>query len=186
MLQELARRSDASRDPLLKCASVVALLSVLALGVGVGDLASEELQVGIIDFYGLGRVSEAQARQALTVKEGDRFALPGDEAPAFLVESERRLSMLPGVSRAHVELVCCEAGRWIVYAGVEGPWAPRSPLRAAPKGSVRLPADVVQAGAEFDTAQMVALERGEAGEDRSQGHAPLPRPGARGPSRNAS
>src|SRR6185295_15661590 len=112
------------------------------------------------DFYGLGRVSESAARAALTVKEGDTVSPVGDDPPAFMAESERRLSSLPGVARAHVEFVCCEAGQWMVYVGLEQQGG--SPhLRAAPTGTVRLAADVVQAGMDFDKAFMEAVERGD-------------------------
>ena len=68
---------------------------------GVCELAGQELQIGIIDFYGLGRVSEREARRALTFKEGETISLMGDEPPAVLAESERRLATLSGVVRAH-------------------------------------------------------------------------------------
>jgi hypothetical protein len=36
----------------------------------VSETASQSLQIAIVDFYGLRRVSAAQARSALTIKEG--------------------------------------------------------------------------------------------------------------------
>lgn len=145
----------------------------LALGIlsGVHQLAGQELQIGIIDFYGLGRVSESEARQALTFKEGDTISLVGDEPPAVLAESERRLSRLSGVTRAQTNLVCCDAGRGIVYVGIEEQGRATKHFRTAPRGNVRLAADIVQAGNEFSEALMAAVQRGDAVEDDSQGHA---------------
>jgi hypothetical protein len=156
-----------------------ALSLALLVLPGVSELAGEDLQIGIVDFYGLGRVSEREARQALTVKEGDTVSLAGDDGPPFMAESKRRLSALPGVARAHVDLVCCEAGRGIVYVGLEarGSLAPR--LRLAPTGNVRLAADVVQAGKDLSDAWSSAVQRGDAVEDDSRGHALVHDPAAR-------
>jgi HEAT repeats len=44
-------------------------------------------------------------------------------------------------------------------------------LRAAPVGTARLAADIVQSGQEFSEALTQAVQRGDAAEDRSQGHA---------------
>jgi len=132
---------------------------------------AQTFQIGIIDFYGLHRVSASDARRALTFTEGDTVSLAGDEPPAFLPESERRLASLPGVERARTNLVCCDQGRLIIYVGVEETGAATLHFRAAPTGTIRLPADVVQAGEEFSQAFTVAVERGVATEEQSQGHA---------------
>jgi hypothetical protein len=151
-------------------ARVAAFLLAVVIRAGA-ESSGEELPIGIIDFYGLGRVSESEARRALTVKEGDTVSLLGDEPPAFMAESERRLSALPGVGRAHVEFVCCDAGRWIVYVGLEGSGDGTTHFRPAPRGTVRLAADIVRAGSDFDRVFMEAIQAGDAAEDRSLGHA---------------
>jgi outer membrane protein assembly factor BamA len=73
------------------------VLLVLVAAAVCGS-AADDLRIGIIDFYGLGRVSEREARQALTVREGDTVVLT-EEEPAFVAESERRLSTVAGVAR---------------------------------------------------------------------------------------
>jgi outer membrane protein assembly factor BamA len=80
------------------------LLVFIYLGC-VPELTGQELQIGIIDFYGLRRVSERDVRQTLTFKEGDTISLGANELRALLAESERRIATLPGVARAHVHLV---------------------------------------------------------------------------------
>ena len=78
------------------------ITSVLVILVGAQLSSAQQLTIGIIDFYGLGPVSEGDARQALTVKEGDKVSVDSDERPAFIGDSERRLSTVPGVSSVPV------------------------------------------------------------------------------------
>jgi hypothetical protein len=72
---------------------------------------------------------------------------------------------------AHANVVCCDNGRAIVYVGVQERGTPVVRFHAAPHGSDRLPADVVAAGEAFEHAFVTAIQRGQAGEDRTQGHA---------------
>src|SRR6476661_1930971 len=67
---------------------------------------AQPMQIGIIDFYGLGPISPHQVLEALTFKEGDEISFSSGRPP-FLVESERRLAALPGVRSATVNPVCC-------------------------------------------------------------------------------
>ena len=157
----------------------VALTMAVVFSAGAGDVCAQSLQVGIIDFYGLHRVTEAQARAALTVKEGDIVSIVDEMPPAFVVESERRLSALAGVRRAYLNVTCCDAGRGIVFVGLEEQTAPAVRFRQAPRGRVRLAPEVVQAGRELSQAWMAAVQRGDTAEDRSQGHSLLHDPGAR-------
>src|SRR5213596_2619490 len=113
-----------SEGDALRCSSpapsfAVALTMAVVFSAGAGDVCAQSLQVGIIDFYGLHRVTEAQARAALTVKEGDIVPIVDEMPPAFVVESERRLSALAGVRQAYLNVTCCDAGRGIVYVGLE-------------------------------------------------------------------
>jgi hypothetical protein len=146
---------------------VAAALVLLA----VPEASGQSLRIGIIDFYGLRQLSQTQARAALAVKEGDTVLIAADARPAFMLESEHRLSILPGVLTAHLNLVCCDAGSWIIYVGIEEKGSPITHFREAPRGRVRLAADVVQTGKEFSRAYMAAVQRGAATEDDSQGHA---------------
>jgi hypothetical protein len=147
--------------------AVAGVVSVLGT---VWEVEGQELKIGIIDLYGLHRVSTGQVRDALTFKAGDTILL-GDERPAFLAVSEERLARLPEVARARINIVCCDQGRAIVYVGIEERGARTMRLRAAPVGTARLAADISQSGQEFSKALMQAVQRGDAAEDRSQGHA---------------
>ena len=77
--------------------------------------------------------------------------------------------------RAQVSLVCCDEGRGIVYVGIEEKGRPALRFLPAPSGSVRLPADIVEAGAALEKAFMAAVERGDSAEDDSEGICVLPR-----------
>ena len=81
------------------------------------------------------------------------------------------MALLPGVVRARINVVCCDHGRAIVYVGVEEAGATTMQFRAAPVGAARLAPDIVQSGEEFSKALMLAVQRGDAEEDRSEGHA---------------
>jgi hypothetical protein len=144
---------------------LLGLVTVATASVVTG----EELRIGIIDFYGLSRLAGADLRQALTFKEGD--AITVGQRPAFLADSERRLLMVPGVSRAQTNLVCCDDGRVIVYVGIQEDGAPAMRFRVAPGGTARLPGEIVQASDDFAKAGAGALQHGNFAEDHSEGHA---------------
>ena len=133
--------------------------------------AQQAIPIGIIDFYGLREVSADRARAALTFKEGDTVSDADEGRPAFLAASEARLAALPGVAKARLELVCCDNGRAIVYVGIEERGSDVVTFRSAPDGNARLAPDIVAAGEEFSKALTQAVERGDAVEDRSRGHA---------------
>lgn len=120
-------------------------------------------RIGVIDFYGLGEISERQAREALQIKEGD--SLPDDSAEAKL-----RLESLPGVEEARFNVACCVDGKAMLYVGIRRKGEPAIEFRSAPQGAVRLPADVIQAGRDFQIAMQKAFLNGDPGEDRSHGH----------------
>lgn len=120
--------------------------------------------IGIIDFYGLRSVSERQVREALQIKEGDPSSVDREEA-------KRRLESLPGVAESRLGLVCCDAGKTILFIGIREKDVPALQFRPSPQGKIRLPQDVVQAGDDRLKALHAALLKGNLREDDSQGHA---------------
>src|ERR1019366_10781099 len=68
--------------------------------------------VGVIDFYGLHKLSPDQIRKTLGFKEGDPF-------PSSKALLEEQLDALPGVVESHLEAVCCDDGRIVLYVGIE-------------------------------------------------------------------
>ncbi|MGQ0562681.1 MAG: hypothetical protein ACT443_12505, partial [Gemmatimonadota bacterium] len=103
----------------------------------------------------------------------------GDSVIASEREMEQRLGQVPGVVAADVSVVCCEAGRSILYVGIQETNAPSLSFRAAPAGVDRLPADITAAGSRYLHALMDGVRRGQAGEDDSRGHSLASYPPAR-------
>jgi hypothetical protein len=120
--------------------------------------------IGAVEVYGTRSIAAADVRSALGLAAGDRV-------PTGLEEVRARLERLPGVAEASVEVVCCEQGRSIVYAGIRESAAPPPGFGPPPDGVVTLPDDVVNAEAEFTAALQEAVQRGQAEEDHSAGHA---------------
>ena len=139
-------------------------LSVLGTVVASPGVGAQLPRVGIIDFYGLHKITPAQVREALGIAVGDSLtALSMFQVPA-------RLADIPGVSSAAIDPVCCEDGKTMLYVGIAEEGAPALELRAAPTGASRLTPDVIQAGNAFADAHMRAVMRGFMKEDISQGH----------------
>ena len=155
-------------------ALLVVLLGVRCLGI----TNAQTLKIGIIDFYGLGQLSETQIREKLTFAIGDEISFSSERSASF-VETERRLAGLPGVRSVSVNRVCCEAGGVIIYVGLESKDQPVVRFNPAPAGDARLSPDVLQAANAFETAFMAAVQRGDVAEDDSQGHAFVHDPAAR-------
>jgi hypothetical protein len=124
--------------------------------------------IGIIDFYGLRDISDQQVRKALQIKEGD--SMP-DDLEGATREAERRLMSLPSVAETHISLVCCDAGKAILFVGIGEKGAPLLQFRPTPQGKVRLPQDVTQVGKDGEKAYSDAVLKGNSGEDHSRGHA---------------
>ncbi len=126
--------------------------------------ADDAPPVGFIDFYGLRTITIAQARTAVALKEGQ----PPTEESAR--KSEEALKRIPGVADASVTVVCCEKGRSIVYAGILERGSPRFELRTTPRGTERLPPEITNDFTAFTQALEVAVRKGDAADDLSQGH----------------
>ena len=142
------------------------LAAILVVAV-IATAAAQQPRIGIIDFYGVHRTPLGDVRAALAIKEGDTIP----EALEAREQSEMQLARLPGVVDAHVGVVCCDNGRAILYVGIHERGAPVIRFRESPRGAERLPADVVEAGATFQKVFVDAVQQGQAGEDRTQGHA---------------
>jgi hypothetical protein len=152
------------------------LLALLALLLS-WQTADQIPPIGIIDFYGIRNLPEAQVRQALDLHEGDQ--LSSDQFGKKVQAAEHKLEALPGVKRARLSLICCaEGNKTILFVGIEETGTPCQDFAAAPQGTVRLPADAAQASKDIDAAfenmQADGLE-----EDDSQGYALFHDPGMR-------
>jgi hypothetical protein len=144
------------------------LLCLLAPGL----LGGQAPRIGIIDFYGLRKVSEKQIREVLGVKEGD--ALPPSKA-----DVEERMEQVRGVVRARLEAVCCDDGKAILFVGIEERGAPHFSFRRPPDGEVALPEEIVQTYHRLLTVYEQLVRKGDAAEDWTRGHALAANPDAR-------
>jgi len=140
------------------------IYSIVLLALPADSPSGQESAIGIVDFYGLRNVSEQKVRQALEIKEGDAL-------PKSMKEVQRRLENLTDVEQARLNVACCEAGQIILYVGIREKGSPSLRFRAAPKGAIRLPENIVQAGEDFQDAFGEAVQKGDLREDDSQGHA---------------
>ena len=149
---------------------------LLAAFCGIPAVASpataQSARIGIIDIYGSSTVGRDAIRQAVGLSIGD-------SVPQSFEGAEARLRAIQGVADAEVSAVCCANGRMIVFAGVLERGAPPLEVRSAPTGTETLPDDIIAADAAFTAALREAVERGQASEDHSAGHAMMEYPPAR-------
>jgi hypothetical protein len=121
-------------------------------------------KIGILDFYGLHKIPESKVRQALGAKEGDPL-------PPSKGDAEQRIDDLPGVVESHLEAVCCDNGRMILYVGVEEKGAAHFDLREPPSADIELPSDITKTYQRFVASSEAAMRAGQTAEDLTQGHA---------------
>jgi hypothetical protein len=128
--------------------------------------------IGVMDFYGLHKVSEAKVRQAIGAREGDPL-------PRSKGDTEEKLDTLSGVVESHLEAVCCQSGKTILYVGIEERGAPHFELRDAPDGEDVLPEEITSAYRRFLEAFSAAVRGGSTEEDLTSGHSRMADPSAR-------
>jgi hypothetical protein len=138
----------------------------------VADTSYGPPRIGVIDFYGLSKVPQASVRKALGVTEGGLL-------PSSKGDAEERLDGVPGIVESHLEAVCCDDGKMILYIGVEERGAQHFELRDAPEGEVSLPEGITGAYREFIEALAAAIRRGSTAEDLTRGHSLMADPLAR-------
>lgn len=120
--------------------------------------------IGTLDFYGLRKVSEANVRKAVGVREGDRL-------PPSKGDVEGRLDDLPGVVESHLEAVCCTGGKVTLYVGIEERGGTHFDLHEEPDGETVLPEEITATYRRFLEAYDSATRLGYTREDLTQGHA---------------
>src|SRR5277367_656120 len=123
-----------ARETRLKHLRLICSSFCFALGF-VALAAAQMPHIDVVDFYGLHKVREPQIRKALGAGEGDQLpASPGD--------AEERMDQVPGVVESHLEAVCCDAGKTILYIGIEEKGAIHFELREPPEGEAALPQEI--------------------------------------------
>ena len=139
--------------------------------------------IGIIDFYGMQKVSEAQVREVLGIKEGDPlpFQSSASESAISALKSAivARVEAVPGVRRAWVVFDCCHAGKFTLYVGIQEEAGPHFEFHTPPQSDITLPQEIVEDYENLDDAVREAVLKGDAREDSSQGHSLMHNPTAR-------
>jgi hypothetical protein len=144
-----------------------------ALAFSILFLSSQAISqfppVGIIDFYGFRKVSKSDVLSILPIKSGD-------DAIKTLENKEttiQKLRSIPNVEDAAIDLICCDDanGRSMIFVGIRELGLPTLRFRHSPKGTVRLPARIVQAGDAFQEAFLKLVAEKDFSEDDSEGHA---------------
>ena len=120
-------------------------------------------EIGIIDFHGLRSVPEKKVRAVLGVAEGTQL-------PRSKGDVEEAVEQIEGVVRAHLQAVCCEDGKAILYVGIEEQGAPHFSFHAAPEQIVLLPEEIHHAYVHFVSALNDAVRLQETDEDLTAGH----------------
>lgn len=126
-------------------------------------MAAQAPIVGDIEIFGLRKVSHEKVMSALGVQ-------PGQPMPPSKSKLEDAVLALDGVARASVEAVCCDAGKAVLYVGIEERGAAGFALRDQPQGDLRLPEEIVRTYHDFTVALAQAVRDGDMHEDLKQGH----------------
>lgn len=150
------------------------ILTLLACPLLVAPAQGQEsMTIGVIDFYGLRALTEAEVRAALPFKEGDPA---GPHDPTMELEIAKALD----VSRVAIDPTCClEPGVVVIYVGIEEAPVPGLVRHAPPTGDAVLPPEITETAREMETVQMAAVRAGDNREDWSEGHALAMNPGVR-------
>jgi len=119
--------------------------------------------VGVIDYYGLNKVTRDRIQKTLGFKEGDPF-------PASKGNVEERLDEIPGVVESHLEAVCCDEGKIVLYVGIEERGSVHFDLRETPEGEVTLTPEIMALYRRYFDAFETAVRRGSTAEDLTHGH----------------
>jgi hypothetical protein len=128
--------------------------------------------IGLVDFYGLHKVSESKVRQVLGAREGD--PLPHSKG-----DTEEKLDAISGVVESHLEAVCCRDGKTILYVGIEERGAPHFEIRDEPDGEDKLPEEITSAYGRLIESLSDAARRGSTQEDLTAGQSRAADPSAR-------
>lgn len=145
---------------------VAGLLQALSPATVFGQASAGQQTVGTLDFFGLRRITEADVRAKLRVKEGDAFRR--EDRATLAAELEK----IPGVKRATVVSITVDgSGQLRLFVGIEEEGARGFVLGNAPTGSQRLPEEMARVYQDFSNGLGPAIRAGRGTENHSEGHA---------------
>ena len=156
---------------------------ILCCFLGTSFLLAQLPPVGIINFYGLREVSEVQVREVLGIEEGHLLPAWAKDAEIVALQSAiaARVEAIPDVQRASVSFSCCGApkGEMVLNVGIQEGAGPHFDFNPPPQSDIMLPPEIVEDYENFIDAFKEAVLKGDAREDRTQGHSLMDNPRAR-------
>jgi len=166
-----AARVSNSRQARKDYRKTLTLLFVIISTIGVG---CQPMQVALIDFYG-PRSNEAELRACLPFKVNDTIQILTDSATYYgarkaILDCFKKAQ--PKIKQADLGFVCCvDSSKWIVYVGVGVENESKKIPERLKTNDIKLPTEITGLYDSLQGLLMEAIHRGEAGEDRSSGHA---------------
>lgn len=128
--------------------------------------------VGVIEIYGVRKVSAQKIKAALGAKPGDPLPSRGD--------AEERIDKVSGVIVSRVEAaVCCSGKSMVLYVGVEERNSPHMDYHPNPTGDVTLPPKLFDAYRSFLDEVAGSLRGRNADEDLTAGYSLMQDPECR-------
>jgi hypothetical protein len=146
-------------------------LIVVAVSTAVAAFGqSEAKRVGAIDFIGYKGLDVKSIRAALPLREGDPF--PGSRSMNNWKEAiKQSVNQVIDRNPTDVTMVCCDDQKnFMIYIGLPGESSKPVAYNSAPNGDGRLPPHIVKLYGEIMDALRVAVMKGNASEDDSQGY----------------
>lgn len=140
------------------------LMVFLAMAAGAEEPFDTLPPIGIVDFYGLRKVSEADVRAQLPFKEGDELT------EGRIVRDGSAIARALDVADVKLAYICCTPDqKMMVFVGVAESPPQREPTLREFTGTARLPADMLETYAEFELRLMDTVTS-QLPEDRAEGH----------------
>jgi hypothetical protein len=145
------------------------ILTILFTVISTTNIWSQASQVAIIDFYGSN--NESELRSCLTFKENDTLQFLTESAyPKAKKAIVDCLLSRSKIKQADIYFVCCydKEGKWIVFVGVDS--KPKKILENAKTIDIKLSTEIKSNYDSLMNLLMIAIEKGEASENDSNGH----------------
>ncbi len=143
---------------------------------------AQQLEVGVIDFYGLsapGAPKRSQVEACLSFKVGTMIG--SENKNVWKENSIECLRKLDGVKQATIEGVCCDqTNRAMIFVGISQREAAGQTYPAL-SSEIRLPAKIIAAYDTLMADSLNAILAGQSTEEDSSGHAVFAYPGAHEP-----
>lgn len=139
------------------------------LALAANSQQSHQARIGKIDFFGTAGIDVQKVRSELPVQQGDQVS--EDQSSDIRARINRAIERAVGHPATDVDLVCCDDQEdFIIYIGLGGSNTAIFPLLPAPKGSTCLPRNALTLYDKAKAALTQAIQKGNSGEDESQGY----------------